>query len=70
MIKKDFESELFNQTIEKDAENYEALVKAELLYRIKKLDMSGCTCDQCYKKRIKLLDYFYKLEPPPPKFVA
>lgn len=70
MLKKDFNSELFNQTIKKEADNYEALVKAELLYRIKKLEREGCSCFECMDKLREYRKYYDKLEPPPAKLVT
>jgi len=69
LIKKDFQSELFNQTIKKDAENYDALVKAELLFRIKNLERANCSCYECADKFKEYIKYYEKLDPPKSKLV-
>ena len=67
MIKHDFKSELFNQTIPKNSENYASLVKAELLYRRKLLERNKCDCLECKEELEELKEYLLKLESSLPK---
>lgn len=61
MIKKRFYSQLFERYIDKNENDYNAIVKAELLYRIRELEKKNCTCFQCQTDLEKYQNYYEKL---------
>ena len=61
MIKKSFYSQLFQRYIEKTNKDYSAIVKAELLFRIDKLQSENCSCFQCQSDLKKYQDYYKKI---------
>ncbi len=65
MRKKRFHSRLFARYIEISENDYEAIVKAELLFRIKDLETKNCSCMACRDELKVLKDYYQKLTPEP-----
>lgn len=63
MRKKKFYSRLFGRNIEKSEKDYEAFVKAELLFRVKDLETKNCSCMACRDELEELKDYYQKLTP-------
>lgn len=63
MRKKQFYSRLFARNIEKSDKDYEAFVKAELLFRIKELETKNCSCMACRDELQGLRKYYDKLYP-------
>lgn len=61
MIKKGFYSQLFKRFINKNESDYTAIVKAELLFRIRELEKQNCTCFQCQSDLEKFENYYEKL---------
>ena len=61
MIKKGFYSVLFKRFINKDEKDYAAIVKAELLFRIRELEQKNCTCFQCQTDLEKFENYYKKM---------
>lgn len=59
-MKKRFYSRLFARYIEKSENDYEAFVKAELLFRIKDLETKNCSCMVCKNELEELKDYYYQ----------
>jgi hypothetical protein len=63
MRKKKFHSRLFARNIEKSEKDYEAIVKAELLFRIKDFETKNRSCMACRDELQELKDYYQKLTP-------
>ncbi len=67
MKKKSFHSNLFNKTINQDSIDYNPIVKAELLFRIKELERENCSCFECTDNLEKFRKYYDKINPPKEK---
>ena len=61
MVKRKFKSYLFGRDINPNEQDYTAIVKAELLYRIFDLDEKKCSCMGCTQNRKKYNDFLQKI---------
>ncbi len=61
MAKKGFYSQLFKRFINKNESDYTAIVKAELLFRIRELEKKNCSCFQCQSDLEKFENYLEKM---------
>jgi hypothetical protein len=62
MFYKKFHSQLFKREILPDEKDFISFVKAELLFRIYKIDEGGCSCMKCGDDLRKFKDYFQHLK--------
>jgi hypothetical protein len=64
MKKKRYHSQLFRRIIEKNENDYEAKVIAELLYRIREMEREKCSCMKCNEMLDVYRKYYEKLVTP------
>ena len=59
-MKNHFFSTLFKKNITKGDSDYDTLVIAEVLYRLKIFELRNCSCMKCQDDRKKLEEYINK----------
>ena len=62
MFKRKFYSQLFGRYILPDEKDFISFVKAELLYRIDRIEEEDCSCMKCGEDLIKFKNYFQNLK--------
>ena len=62
MYKKDFHSQLFGKKIEKADPEYDAIVYAETIFRIRALEEKHCYCMTCQNELSKYRAFLVKLK--------